>query len=163
NILAIHSQLPETLPPHVALYKQLMFAQGPLSRRHRELIATVVSAANRCDYCIHHHSDALDRVTRDRALVRSVRENYRNAPLGAREMTMLHYAEALTLHPADDSSARIAAMQVEGWTEQEILHITLIVSYFNFVNRIALGLGIELEPYWGEDGFSDPELRMAHD
>ncbi|MBR9978453.1 MAG: carboxymuconolactone decarboxylase family protein, partial [Bacteroidetes bacterium] len=72
NILAIHSQLPETLPPHVALYKQLMFAQGPLSRRHRELIATVVSAANRCDYCIHHHSDALDRVTRDRALVRTV-------------------------------------------------------------------------------------------
>ena len=49
-ILAIHGLHPQGLVGHVALYKEVMFGRGPLSRRDRELIGTVVSAANRCRY-----------------------------------------------------------------------------------------------------------------
>jgi alkylhydroperoxidase family enzyme len=50
NILTIHSLNPESLEAHLALYKTMMFGRSPLSRAQREMIAVVVSAANRCHY-----------------------------------------------------------------------------------------------------------------
>ena len=50
NILKIHSLNPESLEAHLALYKTMMFGRSPLSRAQREMIAVVVSAANRCHY-----------------------------------------------------------------------------------------------------------------
>jgi len=50
RILGIHRLHPEGLEVHHALYREVMFAHGPLSRRERELAAVVVSAANRCHY-----------------------------------------------------------------------------------------------------------------
>ena len=50
NILAIHSLHPRSLDDHFRLYRTLMYGPGPLSRRERELVATAVSATNRCHY-----------------------------------------------------------------------------------------------------------------
>jgi uncharacterized peroxidase-related enzyme len=163
NILKIHSLLPSTLKPHVDLYRQLMFGSGPLTRRHREMIAVVVSGVNGCTYCWHHHGDALLRVTKDRVLVDALRSDYRNAKLSPSDETMLSFAMSLTRDPGADHSSGVAALKDAGFSEQAILHVTLIVGYFNFVNRIAQGLGVELEAYWDSDGYSDPQKKMAHD
>jgi uncharacterized peroxidase-related enzyme len=50
NILKIHSLNPGSLRGHFDLYKTLMRGRSPLSRARREMIAVVVSAANRCHY-----------------------------------------------------------------------------------------------------------------
>ena len=50
NILKIHSLNPRSLRAHFDLYKTLMRGRSPLSRVQREMIAVVVSAANRCHY-----------------------------------------------------------------------------------------------------------------
>ena len=50
NILAVHALHPRSLADHFALYRTLMYGQGPLSRRERELVAMAVSAANACHY-----------------------------------------------------------------------------------------------------------------
>jgi uncharacterized peroxidase-related enzyme len=50
NILKIHSLNPASLRAHVELYKTLMRGPSELSRVEREMIAVVVSAANRCHY-----------------------------------------------------------------------------------------------------------------
>ena len=50
NILGIHRLHPEGLQAHYGLYREAMFARGPLSRAERELAAVVVSAINRCRY-----------------------------------------------------------------------------------------------------------------
>lgn len=50
NILKIHSLNPASLRGHVALYRALMQGPSPLSVVQREMIAVVVSAANRCHY-----------------------------------------------------------------------------------------------------------------
>lgn len=59
NILKVHSLRPSVLRAHLALYMDLMFAPGDLSRRQRELIAVTVSRENDCAYCIAHHREAL--------------------------------------------------------------------------------------------------------
>jgi alkylhydroperoxidase family enzyme len=50
NILGIHSLHPRTLRDHLMLYRTLMYGDGPLSRRERELVAVAVSSANSCHY-----------------------------------------------------------------------------------------------------------------
>ena len=50
NILKIHGLSPRSLDAHLQLYETLMFASSPLSRRQRECIGVVVSAANDCHY-----------------------------------------------------------------------------------------------------------------
>jgi len=50
NVLKIHSLNPDSLVGHFDLYKTLMRGRSPLSRARREMIAVVVSAANRCHY-----------------------------------------------------------------------------------------------------------------
>jgi uncharacterized peroxidase-related enzyme len=163
NILKIHSLLPHTLKPHVDLYRSVMFGKGPLTRRQREMIATVVSKTNRCVYCIRHHSDALYRLTKDKAFTNSIRDDFRRAEISAEEKVMLAFAEELTQHPAHDFSPMVQQLRENRFSDEAILHITLVVGYFNFVNRMAIGLGVELERYWQADGYSDPYLPMAHD
>jgi alkylhydroperoxidase family enzyme len=57
----------------------------------------------------------------------------------------VEYARALTLHPAEDGAPRIAALRAAGWGDAAILAATEIIGYFNFVTRMAHGLGVELE------------------
>lgn len=50
NVLKIHSLNPPSLAAHLELYRTVMYGPSPLSRVQREMIAVVVSAANRCHY-----------------------------------------------------------------------------------------------------------------
>jgi len=50
NILGVHSLHPRSLRDHLMLYRTLMYRDGPLARRERELVAVAVSSANRCHY-----------------------------------------------------------------------------------------------------------------
>lgn len=50
HIMKIHSLHPQTLLDHENLYRTLMYGKGPIRRPQREMIATVVSAVNKCKY-----------------------------------------------------------------------------------------------------------------
>lgn len=50
NILKVHSLNPRSLAAHLDYYKVIMFGKSPLSRKVREMIATVVSSTNKCHY-----------------------------------------------------------------------------------------------------------------
>ncbi len=50
NILKIHSLNPPSLKAHLAVYKTLMYGRSGLSRAQREMIGTVISAINHCEY-----------------------------------------------------------------------------------------------------------------
>src|SRR3989304_4781713 len=65
NILKIHSLLPKTMLTHLDLYKSIMFDKSDLKREDKELIAIVVSSANKCDYCVNHHAEALKYYWKD--------------------------------------------------------------------------------------------------
>lgn len=61
---------------------------------------------------------------------------------------MLGYAEKLTLTPAAMVAADLDPMRDAGMTDEEILHACEVTSYFNYINRMADGLGVTLEPDW---------------
>ena len=52
------------------------------------------------------------------------------------------HAEKLTSAPAAMTESDLDPLRAEGLSDQDILDVTLVVAYFNFVNRIAMGLGV---------------------
>jgi uncharacterized protein YciW len=64
---------------------------------------------------------------------------------------MLDYAVKLTLRPADVTTADIGALRGHGFSEGAILDICQVTAYYNYVNRLADGLGVELEDFWEEE------------
>ncbi len=142
NILKIHSLLPDTMTAHLDFYMKVMFADGSLSRKQRELIAIVVSAANNCPYCINHHAEALNAYIRDRDLVNQLVKDFTKVDLDPKERAMCNFAVKLTKTPNVMTEADTIALRQADIDDKDILHITLVIGYFNFVNRIALGLDV---------------------
>ncbi len=142
RILSVHSLDPPALQHHLDLYMHLMFSPGPLSRREREAIAVTVSAANGCAYCVAHHMEALERYEKDEVILAAVRDEP-DQLASPRLCAMLRYARKLTVAPSTMDEVQVTALRAKGLSDHEILRINLITAYFNFVNRIALGLGVE--------------------
>ena len=61
---------------------------------------------------------------------------------------MLDYAVKLTLTPYDVTEADLSTLRSSGFDETAILDLCQVVSYYNYVNRLADGLGVELEKFW---------------
>ena len=58
---------------------------------------------------------------------------------------MLEYAEFLTLNPSSVTQEHVQELRDAGWTDADIIDIVHITAYFNYMVRIADGLGIELQ------------------
>lgn len=142
NILQVHSLRPEAMRAHVGLYMDLMFASGGLSRLQRELIAVVVSRANSCEYCVAHHAEALARYIGDKEQLDAIARGELPDELQPATRALARYAANLTRNPSACCPQDIEALREAGFQDSDILLANLIVAYFNFVNRIALGLGV---------------------
>ena len=150
NILKIHSLNPESLAAHVKLYRTLMYGKSPLRRTDREMIAVVVSTINQCHYWIVHHGEGLLKLTKNEALVNQLKSDYTLADISSKQMAMLNYAAKLTERPADVFARDIDLLREVGFKDRAILDINQIVAYYAYVNRIADGLGVELEDFWNK-------------
>jgi uncharacterized peroxidase-related enzyme len=81
-------------------------------------------------------------VTLDEALVTALQADYRTAPITEQERAMLDYVAQLTrdatrINPKDHERLRAV-----GFDDRGILQITLIASWFNYINRVADALGV---------------------
>lgn len=146
NIMKIHSLRPETMQVHTDLYKELLFARTDLSRAERELIAVVVSDANDCAYCVAHHRPALNAYWKDDERIDAVLADDPAADLSERQQALVTYSRALTHRPGAMTNADVEALRNAGLSDTAILDTAMVASYFNFVNRMALGLGVEFTP-----------------
>jgi uncharacterized peroxidase-related enzyme len=90
-------------------------------------------------------------LTDDEALVKALSDDYRKAVLGPADRAMLDFARKLTLTPASVGPADIKVLREAGFDDRAVHDICNVVAYYAYVNRIADGLGVELEPYWEQD------------
>jgi uncharacterized protein YciW len=79
---------------------------------------------------------------------------------------MLRYADKLTRTPGSMRRTDLESLRETGFSDADILHIVEVTAYYAYVNRVADGLGVELEPWiWGassaeasvETGVETPE------
>ena len=73
-----------------------------------------------------------------------VMHDYRNADLDAETRAMLDFATKLTREPAAMRRADVERLREHGLTDEQILSVTLIACLFNFMTRLADGLGVDV-------------------
>ncbi|MBS3776081.1 MAG: peroxidase-related enzyme [Bacteroidales bacterium] len=146
EIHKIQSLRPESIIKHIDLYLEIMFSKSELSRADREMMAVIVSVFNECEYCRLHHAEALNHYWKDEERINRLISNLEDAGLSEHQKTLCRFAKELTINPGsftDDS--RIEFLKNKGFSDNAILDATLVVAYFNFVNRIVLSLGVEAD------------------
>ncbi len=132
----------------ISFYNTLMLDEETcaLSKLEREMIAVVVSSANRCYYCLVAHGQALRELSGDPQLGEMLVMNYRVAELSARHRAMLDFAWKLTECPREIAEADRQALRDVGFTEADIFDICDVTAFFNYTNRVAHGLDIMPNP-----------------
>jgi uncharacterized peroxidase-related enzyme len=84
----------------------------------------------------------------DDGLIEALRADYRTAPITEQERVMLDYVVKLTKDATKCSPKDHEALRAVGFDDRGILQITLIASWFNYINRVADALGV------GRDGLA---------
>lgn len=143
NVLKVHSLNPEAMASHLGLYMTLMFGTSRLSRAEREAIGVVVSAENECAYCVSHHSAALRHFIDDEETLGMLASADGLETLEPRLSNIVRHAQKLTSAPEAMTESDLGELRAVGLKDRDILDLTLITAYFNFVNRLVLGLGVE--------------------
>ena len=75
-------------------------------------------------------------------MVQALRRDYRSAPISAQDKVMLDYVVKLTRDATQCSPQDHEKLRAVGFDDRGILQITLIASWFNYINRVADALGV---------------------
>lgn len=147
NILTVQSLRPHSLLGHLTLYKNVLHnSNNTLQKWYLETIGVYVSLLNKCSYCIDHHSEGLRRLLNNEikfhSIIKSLKENNFDNSFEKRYRLGLLYAKCLTLSPNNIEEKDIIELRGSGFSDGEILEINQVASYFNYANRIVLGLGV---------------------
>jgi uncharacterized peroxidase-related enzyme len=160
NVFANYSYRPDRFSAWFSHYRQLHEPTENLGEADREMIAVVVSAWNRCTYCIVSHGHAL-RVAfgarpEDEVLADYIATNWRHAGLDARRTAICAFAEKLTATPHLMSEEDLVSLERAGLTKEEVWDVAEIAAMYNFTNRMALATGqLPNEEYHSRDRFPD--------
>lgn len=119
-----------------------MMDEGALPRALKEQIGLVVSGLNTSSYCVALHMEFLRQYGMEKAFGRKLAVDYPNAPVSEKEKALFRFADKLTKHPEDIDKADAEELRKHGWDEAALLDTVLVVAYFNFVNRVSIGLGL---------------------
>lgn len=138
NVLRTFSRNQAKLRAFADYYNGLMLAPSELSKLEREMVAVVVSSANRCFYCLVAHGQAVRQLSGDPELGEMLVMNYRVAHLEPRHRAMLDFAWKLTTEPWSVDEPDRDELRDVGLTEDEIFDLADVIGFFNMSNRFAI-------------------------
>jgi uncharacterized peroxidase-related enzyme len=145
-VLQAYSVNQNKLRNFMAMYNELMLAPSGLSKLEREMVAVVVSSANRCYYCLVAHGQAVRALSGDPQLGEMLVMNYRVANLDARQRAMLDFAWKLTTEPYTVTDTDREALRAVGLSNQDIFDLADTIGFFNMSNRMAIGIDMMPNP-----------------
>jgi uncharacterized peroxidase-related enzyme len=132
---------PQLLAEHMSLGARIL-SDGALPAVVKEQMGVVVSGLNTSSYCIAVHLEFLRRMGIEKPLGRKLAINYPAAPVSENVQALFRFADKLTRRPGDIEKADADALRAAGWDDAAIVEAVLTVAYFNFINRVSLGLGL---------------------
>jgi len=161
GVAAVHqvqSLNPKAMAAHLELYKAVVFQRSSLSRRQRERIGVVVSAANACAYCVAHHGQTLRGLGEDPRIADALeRGDLAAAPLDDADRALLALATRVAERAASATPDDLSALRAHGFDDRALLDAALTIGYFCFVNRLVLMLGVRLEE--GYEATCGPDVK----
>ncbi len=150
NVLSIHSLRPHSLVGHMTMYKGVLHnSNNTLPKWYLEALGVYVSKLNQCDYCVRHHAEGLARLLNDNSKMDSYMQCIETGDFdnffNPQYLQGMDYARKLTLEHTTIVKQDIETLKKVGFSEGEILEINQVTSYFNYVNRTVVGLGVNTD------------------
>ena len=143
NVLSAHAFDINKLNTFTSLYNDLMLGDSALSKLEREMIAVVVSATNRCFYCLTAHGAAVRQLSGDATLGEQLVMNWRVARLSPRQRAMLAFAEKVTVASATIEESDRETLRGHDFSDRDIWDIINVAAFFNMSNRVASATAME--------------------
>jgi uncharacterized peroxidase-related enzyme len=106
---------------------------------------------------MHAHSDDLRAEVANmpeeerQAWIAALQQDWRGAGLSPVDAALCGYAEKLTLRPAEMTEQDVLALRDLGLDDLAIHHAIQVIAYFNYINRVADAIDVELEPGMAPD------------
>jgi alkylhydroperoxidase family enzyme len=100
-------------------------------------------------------------VTLDEAFVTALVEDYDHAPLALADRAMLDYVGVLTKDATRVTPEHHRRLREAGFDDRGILQVTLIASWFNYINRVADALGVGRDPVEADGAATSPWTSKA--
>jgi uncharacterized peroxidase-related enzyme len=143
GILKCFATHPPLLRHMMELSESLLFADGHLSRRHKEMIATLVSSQNACAYCADSHGYFL-RVHggSSEALCALQQSNLTSPALTTEERALLGFAGKVNRQSNEITSTDVIALEEAGWSKPQIAEAVHIAALFATFNRVVNAFGL---------------------
>jgi uncharacterized peroxidase-related enzyme len=132
---------PEVIQAQLAMNDAIM-QDGALTLVLKEQIGLVVSGINSSSYCIMFHMELLRKFGVDKVLARKLSADYENAAVEPKVKTLFKFAAKLTRQQDDIEEADTDELKKAGWSDDAVRETVLTVAYFNYINRVSLGLGL---------------------
>lgn len=125
------------------LASNLLFVDGHLSCRQKEMIAALVSSQNACTYCSDSHGYSfLQRGGSAQALTALREDDLRSAALSEMEQKLLQFVVKVT-HDSDQiRRPDIESLIAAGWTEMQVAEAVHCAALYAAFNRIANAFGL---------------------
>jgi uncharacterized peroxidase-related enzyme len=143
GILKCFATHPALLAHMMDLSKSLIFADGHLCRRHKEMIATLVSSQNSCAYCTDSHAFALRMQGGSAEALCALQQNDLHADaLTEAEQRLLAFVAKINSASHQIARADIEALHQAGWDNPEIAETIHVAALFATFNRVVNAFGI---------------------
>jgi uncharacterized peroxidase-related enzyme len=144
DAVKVLSPRPEVAAAVHGLKNVLLGEASTLGRRRADMLATVVSGLNHCEYCATAHAGMLaNRKEADPDVAVQLYRDWRKVDLDEADQRMMEFAEKLTITPAEVTDEDVEVLRAAGFSDVEVYDIVFLTAYRNFINRVHDGLGAD--------------------
>ena len=141
NLFGAQTLRPDVVETETGLVGSILTRESALSRRQKECIMLVVSAANLNSYCVSAHREMLRRLGFTDIVPDDLVADHRSADIPETDKALLDFAETLTRRPDRISRGDIDLLRGHGFGDQQILEAVQVIALTAFLNCLAAGLG----------------------
>jgi uncharacterized peroxidase-related enzyme len=143
GILKCFATHPPLLESMMNIASTLLFVDGHLTRRHKEMIATLISSQNNCRYCADSHGSHLRAQGGSAELLCAMKDGCLDSPsLIPAEQALLRFALKINADSRSITPDDIETTMQAGWTEAQIAEAVHVTALFATFNRVANTFGL---------------------
>ena len=141
NFWKAQSSRPDLIEAQMGWVQAILLQEKALSRRQKEYVFLVCSAANLSTYCVTAHCEMIRMLGIAGPEPEEIAIDHEHADLNQADRALLDYAKKLTLKPTAIGPDDIERLHGNGFTDDQILETVLMVGLAKFANYVAFGLG----------------------
>ncbi|MGC2184864.1 MAG: peroxidase-related enzyme [Terriglobales bacterium] len=141
NFFPAQTRRPDLVDAEINLMAAILLKEGALSRRQKEYIFLVCSAANLSTYCVTAHCEIVRMLHLEGPEPEQIAIDHVHAKIPIADKALLNFCAKLNGQPTKIGSSDIDALRTYGFSEQQIHEAIVTVGFAGFANIVAFGLG----------------------